>query len=122
MKHFLIFVFVHITSQAVSVFADVNCYTCQNCQLPVAQGTSVSTEAKCKKCQIEFNLGQSGGPTGVNATCDTGGTCQASYVAKAETAKFVACCTTAQCNSLPGVSATVLPHYLAICMGLLASL
>ncbi|TGZ66330.1 hypothetical protein CRM22_005390 [Opisthorchis felineus] len=122
MRHCSISVFFYLALQAVSSSATVNCYTCQNCNLPIADGTTVSTKPECQKCKIEFTLGQSGGPTGVNATCETGSTCQASYNAKVDSVKVVSCCDTEKCNSLPGISAIILPNYLPILMAFLVSL
>ncbi|OON22370.1 hypothetical protein X801_01728 [Opisthorchis viverrini] len=46
------------------------CYECQNCSLPIKEGTKVSGKT-CEKCQIQFKLTDSGKATSVNAACKT---------------------------------------------------
>ncbi|KAG5441595.1 hypothetical protein CSKR_113939 [Clonorchis sinensis] len=85
------------------------CYECQNCPLPIKEGTKVS-EKNCQACQIQFTLTESGKVTRVNAACKkTAEECQPSYNASGTSADVVACCGSSNCNSMPGSGLKILP-------------
>ncbi|KAG5443158.1 hypothetical protein CSKR_108511 [Clonorchis sinensis] len=91
----------------------ITCLTCADCKLPIAaQGSTAVVSDNCAACSLVLTFAGSRTPSTIVARCAADAAdCDPSYAATAAGATVTSCCTTANCNALPGVGRKLLPSY-----------
>ncbi|KER28892.1 hypothetical protein X801_06026 [Opisthorchis viverrini] len=92
----------------------ITCLTCADCKLPIAaQGsTAVVSADNCAACSLIITFTGSRTPSTIAAACVAdAANCNPAYAATQAGAVVTSCCTTANCNALPGVGRKLLPSY-----------